>query len=426
MDSSTGAQMTGPVEVIRGEVRIGKELNAYQNVLKEWFYTCYVIGTIVFLTLHLATWGILQYYWYQPKDNNNTQQYYMMGEQQQQQQPYNMDPSFGFVNREQDDGFESLDDDNGNHHGEPDETMYDADHPAYSNNNGNNNRSGGSDDYVGDYGNSDDWEECSPEASSSGAQNSALETDNYFWNGPPPRERPSSNSSARVVVGTRNHRVQRKSAAFPHGSAASPRNTEAATQPPLATRMSDPQQSVRFVSQGRTKVEAEEWHGHDRPNRRKVRWSTVPPNGLVQHENPISRSVDDTEEEIFMDCLEDLGAKLSTSAKLVSAFKSDGSHAAEMTLTDNVATAALSSCPRSVSTELTNATSFAGESNGKGNAMNPSLVPLAQSHQRMLKRPPEVFESALNEESLCEAILKVPEAQVLDSFLADMINPFVR
>jgi len=43
-----------PVEVITGQLRIGKELNIFQLILKEWFWTCYIVGsTIIFFTLSL-------------------------------------------------------------------------------------------------------------------------------------------------------------------------------------------------------------------------------------------------------------------------------------------------------------------------------------------------------------------------------------
>jgi hypothetical protein len=391
--SGSTAQTTGapssPVEVIRGEVRIGKELNAGQEVLKEWFYTCYIIGTAGFISLHLAAWGILQYYWNQPKENTQCNW---------EQQPYG-DPSFDFDRDHDDDGFESLDGGNGIHH------RQDVD-DAFSNGD---NRTG-SDDMAGDSENPDDWEECAPDAS--GAQDSELEADNL--NGPS-RER-STNFSARQGVGTMNHRERQRSPALPHRRAASPRHSGIARQPLFATRMSDPQQSLRFVPQLRTKGEAE-GRRNGRQKERQPRLSTVPAKG-VAHEKPVSGSVDDTDEEIFLDCLADLDANLSTSAKLVTAFKSDA---------DNMANA-LNSCPIPVSAELTtSATGSADESNGKGHGVKPSVLPRADSRS-MLKPSLSVveMESAIYEESLCGAVLKVPEAQVLDSFLADLINPFVR
>jgi hypothetical protein len=34
-----------PLEVTKGEIRIGKELSDFQLLLKEWFFTCYIAGS---------------------------------------------------------------------------------------------------------------------------------------------------------------------------------------------------------------------------------------------------------------------------------------------------------------------------------------------------------------------------------------------
>ena len=38
---------TSVVEVVAGDIRVGKELNTLQLVLKEWFWTCLVVGTSI-------------------------------------------------------------------------------------------------------------------------------------------------------------------------------------------------------------------------------------------------------------------------------------------------------------------------------------------------------------------------------------------
>ena len=42
-----------PIEVTRGEVRIGKELTKLQILLKEWFYTCLATGITVLFVCQL-------------------------------------------------------------------------------------------------------------------------------------------------------------------------------------------------------------------------------------------------------------------------------------------------------------------------------------------------------------------------------------
>lgn len=53
------------VEVTSGELRIGKELNRYQEFLKTWYFTCYTMGTLIFATLYLVTFEIMRAYWEQ-------------------------------------------------------------------------------------------------------------------------------------------------------------------------------------------------------------------------------------------------------------------------------------------------------------------------------------------------------------------------
>jgi hypothetical protein len=52
-----------PVEVVAGEVRLGKELGDFQRLLKNWFYTCYTAGTCILFVVQLLLWVILQFCW---------------------------------------------------------------------------------------------------------------------------------------------------------------------------------------------------------------------------------------------------------------------------------------------------------------------------------------------------------------------------
>lgn len=51
------------VEVVRGDLLIGKELNAFQEMLKVWFYTCYSTGTLLFAGFYVMVWSILRIIW---------------------------------------------------------------------------------------------------------------------------------------------------------------------------------------------------------------------------------------------------------------------------------------------------------------------------------------------------------------------------
>lgn len=41
------------IEVIRGEIRIGKELSEFQYMLKEWFFTCYLVGSSLLFVVQI-------------------------------------------------------------------------------------------------------------------------------------------------------------------------------------------------------------------------------------------------------------------------------------------------------------------------------------------------------------------------------------
>lgn len=47
------------VEVLRGELRIGKELNFFQETLREWYYTSFFVGTLCFASFYLMAWSLL-------------------------------------------------------------------------------------------------------------------------------------------------------------------------------------------------------------------------------------------------------------------------------------------------------------------------------------------------------------------------------
>jgi hypothetical protein len=50
---------TAIVEITGGELRIGKELNRYQEILKGWYYSCFVLGTLVFAGFYAKLWSLL-------------------------------------------------------------------------------------------------------------------------------------------------------------------------------------------------------------------------------------------------------------------------------------------------------------------------------------------------------------------------------
>lgn len=53
------------LEVTRGEIRIGKELTDFQFLLRENFFTCYVIGVIILYTFQLTGLLLMRVYWKQ-------------------------------------------------------------------------------------------------------------------------------------------------------------------------------------------------------------------------------------------------------------------------------------------------------------------------------------------------------------------------
>jgi len=51
-------QDSTPVEVISGEVRIGKELNWLQGILRDHFYSCYIMGTLTVFVFQVFFWTV--------------------------------------------------------------------------------------------------------------------------------------------------------------------------------------------------------------------------------------------------------------------------------------------------------------------------------------------------------------------------------
>jgi hypothetical protein len=51
------------VEITGGDLFIGKELNTFQEMLKVWFYTCYLIGTLIFAGVYVVQWSLVRIIW---------------------------------------------------------------------------------------------------------------------------------------------------------------------------------------------------------------------------------------------------------------------------------------------------------------------------------------------------------------------------
>ena len=58
-----------PIEVVAGELRIGKELNAFQNILKEWFWSSFIVGTLMIFTLQSFLFCMANLVWDSWKEN---------------------------------------------------------------------------------------------------------------------------------------------------------------------------------------------------------------------------------------------------------------------------------------------------------------------------------------------------------------------
>ena len=51
------------LEVTTGELRIGEELSPFQELLKEWFFTCYFLGAFAFFVIQLCLWFLGRLLW---------------------------------------------------------------------------------------------------------------------------------------------------------------------------------------------------------------------------------------------------------------------------------------------------------------------------------------------------------------------------
>lgn len=50
-----------PLEITTADIRLGRELSDLQLFLKEWFFTCYVIGTCFFFVLQLIALFVVRF-----------------------------------------------------------------------------------------------------------------------------------------------------------------------------------------------------------------------------------------------------------------------------------------------------------------------------------------------------------------------------
>lgn len=54
------SQLDALPEIIGGQLRIGEELDAFQELLREWFYVCLCFGTTVFSGIYFVLWLCLK------------------------------------------------------------------------------------------------------------------------------------------------------------------------------------------------------------------------------------------------------------------------------------------------------------------------------------------------------------------------------
>ena len=64
-----GAKSTPMAEITSGRIRIGKELNQFQEFLNEWFYLCALVGTTMISGVYMLLYQCLQlaaqsWWWY--------------------------------------------------------------------------------------------------------------------------------------------------------------------------------------------------------------------------------------------------------------------------------------------------------------------------------------------------------------------------
>ncbi|GAX25459.1 hypothetical protein FisN_1Hu415 [Fistulifera solaris] len=46
------------VEITKAEIRMGKEFNTLQNILRDWYFTCYTFGTLIFMIVYAFIWTV--------------------------------------------------------------------------------------------------------------------------------------------------------------------------------------------------------------------------------------------------------------------------------------------------------------------------------------------------------------------------------
>ena len=61
--AQNGDSYEKPIQIHGAELRIGIELNWFQRLLKEWFYTCAMIGCFVFATGQVIGWSLIKLFY---------------------------------------------------------------------------------------------------------------------------------------------------------------------------------------------------------------------------------------------------------------------------------------------------------------------------------------------------------------------------
>jgi hypothetical protein len=61
--AQNGDSYEKPIQIHRAELRIGIELNWFQRLLKEWFYTCAMVGCFVFATGQVIGWSLIKLFY---------------------------------------------------------------------------------------------------------------------------------------------------------------------------------------------------------------------------------------------------------------------------------------------------------------------------------------------------------------------------
>jgi len=56
------------LEVTQGQLLVGEEYCWYQEVLQEWYFACFMAGTLMIAVLYWTLWSILVDYWRQHQE----------------------------------------------------------------------------------------------------------------------------------------------------------------------------------------------------------------------------------------------------------------------------------------------------------------------------------------------------------------------